>query len=218
MAYNQLDIRTRVRSKIKDSSYSASVIDGFIDDAQIEIADLYPWKYFNKISSQSLNVGEHTYNNPADHQSTRRLVLVHPTIPTSYWDMTENYLPNDEFFERFPVPDANENSQPVFWTEYGNQIYFNCPVNLAYVIRQFYQKLPDELTGDSSVPELPINFREALVLGASYRCEEERDNYDIAAVLQNRFNDRVGDLINLLANETMAGPDTVVSVNPYKRD
>jgi len=47
-------------------------------------------------------------------------------------------------------------------------------------------------------------------LGASYRCEEERDNYDIAAVLQNRFNDKISDLMTRLANTTSAGPDTII--------
>jgi hypothetical protein len=210
MAYNLLDLRTRVRTKIKDSSYSAATIDGYINDAQVEIADLYPWKYFQKIVAGDLTVGEYTYVQQDDHQITTRLILIHPTSTTSYWDMTKYYRPHESFFNIFPAPDAQDNSQPAYWTEYGNQIYFNSPVNLAYTMRQYYQKIPTELSSDSSIPELPISFREALVLGAAYRCEEERDNYDIAATLQNRFNDRVADLMNRFANETMTAPDTIV--------
>jgi hypothetical protein len=218
MAYNLLDLRSRTRAKIKDSSYSATTIDGFINDAICEIADLYPWVYLQKLFSDALTVGVHTHDQQSDHQTTSKLILVHPTQTTSYWDITKYRKPWEQFFEAYPAPDQLDNSQPLYWTEYANQIYFDCPANLAYILRQFYQKVPTELTSDSDVPELPQNFREAIVLGASYRCEEERDNYDIAAVLQNRFNDRVSDLITRFANDTMAGPDTVVMPVAWNRD
>lgn len=210
MAYNKLDLRSRVRTKIKDSSYSADTIDGYVYDAICEIADLYPWKYFQKLVSGALTIGEHTYDQQTDHQTTSKLVLLNPATPTSNWDLTKYRKPWEEFFNIWPAPDTLDNSQPIYWTEYGNQIYFNCPVDLAYLLRQFYQKIPDELTDDDSVPELPQNFREAIVLGASYRCEEERENYDYAAIVQNRFNDKTSDLITRFANDTLVGPDTVV--------
>ena len=125
-------------------------------------------------------------------------------------------MTQDEFFRTFPSPDTNDNAWPFFWTEYGNQLYFHCPADLEYTLRQYYMKTPTELSGDEAVPELPQNFREALVLGAAYRVEEERDNYDIAAVLQEKFNDRVSDLINRFANTTMAATDDVVL--PYRQD
>lgn len=210
MAYNLLDLRSRVRTKIKDSAYTAATIDGYINDAIVEIADLYPWIYFQKLVSGALTVGEHTYEQQSDHQTTTKMILVHPTTTTSHWDITKYRMPWPDFFATYPAPDTLDNSQPTYWTEYGNQIYFNCPADLAYTLRQYYQKIPTELADDTDEPELPQNFREAIVLGAAYRCEQERDNYDIAAVLQNNFNDRIADLIMRFANDTMTGPDTVV--------
>lgn len=210
MSYNLLDLRSRVRTKIKDSSYSAATIDGFINDAIVEIADLYPWTYFQKVVSGALTVDEHTYEQQDDHQTTTRLVIIHPTIATSFWDITRYRKNSDEFFDLYPAPESLDSSQPHTWTEYGNQIYFSCPANLAYTLKQFYQKIPTELSADADVPELPRNFREAIVLGASYRCEGERQNFDIKAILQNDFGDRVSDLIMRLANDTLAGPDTVI--------
>lgn len=218
MAYNLLDLRTRVRTKIKDTSYSASTIDGFINDAIIEIADLYPWSYFQEINSDTLTVDSETYTLPTDHQTTTKIILLHPTTQTSHWDITEYRMPWEEFFDVYPAPDTLDSSQPVYWTEYDGNIYFNCPSNLAYILRQFYQRVPADLSQDTDVPELPLNFREAIVLGATYRCEEERDNYDIAAVIQNHFNDRTSDLIMRLANSTMTGPDTVVMPTGFQRE
>ncbi len=218
MAYDLLDLRSRVRTKIKDSSYSASAIDGFINDAITEIADLYPWTYFQKVVDDPLVVGDNTHPQQSDHQITTGLALIHPTQTTSYWDITDYRKPWREFFDRYPNASVLNNSQPTTWTEYGNLIYFNCPADLAYTLRQYYQKTPTELTADADVPDLPINFREAIVLGAAYRCEEERDNYDIAAVLQNRFNDRVSDLMTRFANDSMTGPDVVVMPTGYRDD
>lgn len=214
MAYNLLDLRTRVRAKIKDTAYPSATIDGFINDALAEIADLYMFKQFQKVVSGTLTVNEHTFEQQEDHQLTTRMVLVDPLTNTPT-DITKKRLDSDTFFELYPTPDLNAAGFPSHWTEYGDQIYFNCPVDKAYELRQFYQKIPAELSGDTSVPELPMNFREVIVLGASYRCEEERQNYDIAAVLENRFNDRVGDLIMRFANQTAEGPDTVI--NPGRR-
>lgn len=210
MAYNLLDLRSRVRTKIHDSAYSADTIDGYINDAITEIADLYPWYYFQKLVSGSLTVGDYTYDQQSDHQITTKMVLIHPTDSNNFLDITDYRLPWQEFFDRFPAPGNFTNARPLYWTEYGNQIYFHCPVDLAYILNQFYQKTPTTLTDDTDVPELPINFRESIVLGASYRVEEERENYDIAMMQQERFNARNGLLTGRFANDTMTGPDTVV--------
>ena len=210
MAYNLLDLRARVRTKIKDTSYPASTIDGFINDAIAEISGLFPFRNFQKIIDGDLTVGEYTYDQQADHETTIKLILIDPVNSTSYFDLTSGRLTSDKFFNSFPVPDSQGNAQPAYWTEYGDQLYFNCPVDKAYTLRQLYQKLPTELSDDADVPELPSIFREAIVLGATYRCEEERGNYDIAAIVNNHFSDKVGDLMTRFANDTLSGPDTVV--------
>lgn len=219
MAYNLLGLRSLVRTKIKDSSYSASTIDGYIDDAILEIAGLYIFKQFSKIdTSGSLVIGSSTYDNPADHETTSRLILVHPTDSTRWWNITKYRKNPDDFFDIYPAADTLSNSQPIYWTEYGNKIYFNCPSNLAYHVRQHYQRIPTELSADGDVPDLPRTFRESIMLGASYRCEEERDNYDIAAIIQNRFNDKTSDLITRFANDTLVGPDTVIMPGRQQED
>jgi hypothetical protein len=210
MAYNLLDLRSRVRTKIKDTSYSATSIDGFINDAIIEISDLFIWKQFNKVVEGTLTADDYTFEQQSDHQTTSKLVLIDPDDTTRYFNMTKYRMPWQRFFEVYPAPDTRDSGLPANWTEYGDQIYFNCPVDKAYKLRQFYQKIPTDLAEDADVPELPTNFREAIVLGGSYRCEEERGNYDIAGILQNRFNDRVSDLMTRFANDTLEGPDTVV--------
>lgn len=210
MAYSLIDIRSRVRTKIKDTAYPASTIDSYINDAIGEIASLYPFKQFQKVVDGSLSIGEYVYLQQEDHESTIRLILIDPVTTTSFFDMTARKVTSDRFFDLYGVPDANANGQPSYWTEYGNQMYFNCPANKSYTLRQFYQKTPTELELDGDVPELPLIFRESIVLGAAYRCEEERGNYDISAILQNRFADKTGDLMMRFANDSLGGPDTII--------
>lgn len=218
MSYDLIDLRSRVRTKINDSSYTGSTIDGFINEAITELAGLHPWIYFQKLVSGALTIGDYTYDQQSDHQTTTAMILLHPTTPLAHWDITRHYLPWEKFFHRFPAPDTYNNAQPFYWSEYGNQIYFNCPVDMAYTLRQFYQKTPTELVNDTDVPELSVDFREAIVLGATYRCEEERENYDIAMMLENRFDSRASQLIARFANSTMTGPDTVVSPSSRPMD
>lgn len=218
MAYNLLGLRTSVRTKLKDTSYSASTIDEAINDTIQEIADLFEWPYFQRIVEGALTVDEYTFELPSNHQLTKGLTIIEPADLTSGVDITPYHMTPDEFFGVFTTIAAQDSSKPHHWTEYGYQIYFNQPVDKAYILRQTYIKIPDELTADTDVPELPREFREAIMLGAVYRCEEERENYDISGVMQNRFNDRVADLISRHANNTGA-PDTVIlgsrSSNPW---
>lgn len=216
MAYNLLDLRTRVRTKIKDTAYPSGTIDGFINDAIQEIAGLYIWKWLATLkTTDTLTIGNNTFDNPSDLESLQRFVLVDPLEPTRYWDITKCRKDNDFFFSVWANAGELTPGLPAAWTEYGDRIYLNCPADRAYKVHQHYQCIPAYLESDGDVPVYPVTFREAIVLGASYRCEEERDNYDIAGVLQNRFNDRVSDLITRYANDTLAGPDTVIM--PGKR-
>lgn len=209
MAYNLLDLRTRVRAKIKDSAYPQDTIDGFIYDAIVEIAELYPFKYFEKRRDYVSSVGATTYSHLPDHETTNTLIIVDPdTLKAS--NITRYYIPSEEFFDVYANYSTNQQGMPESWTEYGGVIYFNRPLNKAYTIRELYQKIPDELTDVNAVPEVPISFRELIVLGAAYRCEEERGNDDIAAIRQNRFNDRMGDMILRQSNDTLTGPDAIV--------
>ncbi len=210
MAYNVLSLTSLVRRKLKDNSYSASDILSFLNDAQSEIADLHEWTFFEALVEGAGTQDEYTFEQQDNHQVTNKLVLVDPDDSAIYKVMDDYYLPYEEFFERFPVPDAHDSAWPTYWTEYGDQLYFNCPMDKAYKIRRWYIRDPVDLDDNADVPELPVSFREALVLGAAYRAEEQRDNYDYAAVLQQKFNDRVGDLINKIVNRQNITPEVVV--------
>lgn len=211
MAYQLSDLRQRVRGKLKDTSFNQTYVDDALNDAQLEIAGLFPWKHLEKIVSGALTVNEYTFEQQDDHQITTRLVLVHPTIDTSSFDISKNYLNPDDFFDRFPVPDAYASGRPYHWTEYGDQIYFDKPSDLAYLLRQYYNRLPVDMTADADVPDFTRDFREALVLGAWYRCEQQRRNFDYSALIERQFQDKIEDLITKLANRQMAVPEVVIN-------
>jgi hypothetical protein len=210
VSYNLLDLRTRVRRKLKDNSYNSGDIDNFLNDTQQEIANLFYWPFLEKTIEGALTIGEHTFEQQSDHQSTFKLLLLHQTDLTNYTDLTKSFLNHQNFFDMYPTPDRNTSGKPSHWTEWGDQLYFNCPVDVAYILRQYYYKLPTDMTSDTDEPDFPQDFREVLVLGAHYRAEEQRDNYDVSGVVEGKFADKLSDLIERYASRQMAGPDMVI--------
>jgi hypothetical protein len=206
VAYDLQDLRNRVRRKLKDNSYNGGDIDNFLNDAQTEIADLFHWPFFQKTVEGALTVDEYTYEQQSDHQLTNHIILIDPDNTTQSRNISKGYLTPDDFFERFPNPGAIPSAWPSYWTEYGDQVYFSCPVDKEYLFRQHYYRLPSDMATDNSTPDLPIDFREALVLGAHYRAEEQRDNYDFSAIVQKKFEDKVNDLIERYSTRQLAVP------------
>lgn len=210
MAYNLSELRRRVRRKLKDNSYNSGDIDDFINDSIQEIAEATHWSYLEKNVVGSLTVNEYTYEQQDDHDTTEKLILTDPTDASKYWVLTNNYLPHDEFFKRFPTPDSQDSTRPFYWTEYGDQLYFDRPADQAYKLRQFYYRLATDLSSDADVPDFPIKFRETIVLGATYRAEAQRRNFDISAVIENQFRDKLDSLIQKHAIKQLAAPEDLL--------
>lgn len=79
----------------------------------------------------------------------------------------------------------------------------------------FYLKRPDELEDDADVPEIPEEFQEALVLGAFKRVLERNEDYDLAAVIGNQYNDQLDRMVNRYGFRMTGGP--VIMKQPNRR-
>lgn len=208
MAYNLLDLRTRIRAKINDTAYPSSKIDGFIDDSQNEIAGLFPFPQLRTKTKVTCAPGDVSIALPDNHMLTSKLQYVDQQGAVR--DISD-YVTAPEYFDsEYSDATNNQPGAPDVWSEYGGMIHLTRPTNYAYEFYVVYQRIPTELTTETSVPDFPRNFREAIELGAVYRIEEERGNDDIAAVRQNRFNDRTSDLIMQYVNTTSVAPDFVI--------
>jgi hypothetical protein len=207
LAYNLLDLTSAVQDDLKDSSFNSTRIRRYLNHGQKIIFGTHEFKFTEKSVSGSLTIGEHTYEQQSDHEATIGGVLINPSATTSYWVMDEtNYLGYREFFARNPDPSVNTNARPSEWTEFGDQIYFNCPVDKAYIFKQRYYRIPTDMTTDASVPDVPVTFRELLELWADYRGEKYRGNHDIAATYKQEFEDGLEAMAMRYGPVTSVGP------------
>lgn len=211
MAYNLLDLQSAVIDDLKDPAFSSSRVIRYLNRAQLAIFNTHTFRFTEKAVSGPLTVGEYTYDQQSDHQATIGGVLVDPVDDTLRYTLTDDltYLPHREFFEQFPDPSTETASRPTYWTEFGDQIYFNCPVDKAYVFTQRYFRVPTELTAPTDVPDAPAAFRELLELYALYRSEKYRQNHDVAATYKQDFEDGLESMALRFSSVTAVAPTTM---------
>lgn len=97
-----------------------------------------------------------------------------------------------------PDPDdttAHPASVPDSWYNYAETIRVSPVPNDAYTVTLRYYKKPTLLSADADVPDLPSEFEELLVVGAAYRVLQVKDNYDQAAIFENKYNELLAKLV-----------------------
>ena len=196
MAYTLLDLQTSIQDDLKDSSFSASRITRYLNAAQLVIFNTHVFKFCETAVTGALTVGEYTFDQQSNHQATIGGVLVDPETDTRRFILNEEtFLSTRDFFERFPDPSTETDQLPAWWTEFGDQVYFNCPVDEAYLFTQRYYKVPTALASSADVPSVPSAFRELLELYSLFRAEKYRGNHDVAATYKQEFEDGLESMV-----------------------
>lgn len=209
MAYTLADVRNRVLDdKLDDTSYDPEIVDRFINDTQRAIFNTYELPFMEKIFSGTLPSGESIFEFPTDFQMAQMLLLVDSNSASV--DLTHQYLPFDEFFRSYPVPEDTDAGRPSVWTSHGNKIYLNRPTDDTYTLKLLYIKTPDELDDDADIPEVPSNFEEVLVLGAYYRVLERNEDFDQAAFIKNGdYTDELEKMVDRLSKRVSGQPSVM---------
>jgi hypothetical protein len=154
------------------------------------IFNTHAFKFCQTAIVGDLTIGEYTYDQQSNHQATIGGSVIDGDNTGQRFLLTrDTYLPYREFFEQYPDPTLNTSALPSAWTEFGDQVYFDCPVDIAYSFTQRYYRIPTDMTADGDVPDVPGAFRELLELYADYRGEKYRGNHDIAATYKQDFED-----------------------------
>lgn len=197
LAYQLTDIVTKVQQRIRDTGYSSSEIANYINDTQNDVFNEYRLPFMQATQGYTLAEGVSDITNGAD-------------LPTNYVqaiDLTltstgmEGVLPYRDFTwidDQYPDPDdttRNPAGIPRYWYKYGDTIKVY-PVPLSdYTVTLRYYKKPTLLDSDADVPEIPSEFEELLVSGAAYRVLQVKDNYDQAAIHENKYNELLQKLV-----------------------
>lgn len=197
MAYNLGDLTSRVQQRIRDTGYSSTEIAGYINDAQNDVFNEYRLPFTQEIQTYNLIAGVSDITNgsglPANYVQAVDITLTsggtQSVLP--YVDVTtiDNFYPNPEDSVLHPP------GIPIYWYFYEETIrVFPAPVAALSVSLRYYKK-PTELTVDGDVPEVPSEFAELLIMGAAYRVLQVKDNYDQAAILQNKYDEILQKLV-----------------------
>lgn len=198
MAYVLSYIAGRVQTRVRDSNYSASTIYTFINDAQNAVFNEYDLRFMETSTTYTLVSSVQDITNgaalPTDFVSP-----ISVAITTDNYEKDLDYADYHEMDERYPDQTSTAAATPRYWTFYGSTITVFPKPDQGYVVRLRYIKKPTALTADADVPVIPSEFEEMLIYGAGYRCFEEKDLDEKAAVFEAKYNREVQKLVNRYA-------------------
>lgn len=214
MAYTLSDLVSRVQTRIKDTGFSSTTIKQFIDDTQNDIFNEYRLPFMETTQTYTLTSGEADITNGGGLPSNF-VQAIDLVITTTGYESRVPFKDTREVDWIAPDPTdttAHPANVPQFAYKFGTTIRLYPAPNQAYGATLRYIKRPDELTEDADVPDIPQEFREALVLGAAYRVMQVKDNYDKAAILQNKFDELLQKLVSRYS-QTQVGQPTQMRIN-----
>jgi hypothetical protein len=207
VAYNLLDLTTAVQDDLNDSSFSSTRIARYLNYGQLAIFNTHMFRFCEKSVTGSLTINDFTYAQQSDHQATIGGIVYDPSNTNSRLILDDDsYLAHRQFFDLTPDPSIIPSAMPTNWTEFGNQIYFNCPVASNYTFKQRYYCVPVSMSAGTDVPTVPAEFRELLELYADFRGEKYRGNHDVASTYKQEFDDGLENMVLRYSEATQVGP------------
>lgn len=208
MSYQLSDIVTKVRLRVRDTNYSSTEITNYINDTQNDVFNEYRLPFMQATQTYTLSAGVSDITNgsglPANYVQALDLTLTsegrEKVIPYQDVRVIDN---------NYPDPDdttANPSNVPAYWYYYADTIKVYPAPNSAYTVSLRYYKKPTLLDEDADVPEIPSEFEELLVMGASYRVLQVKDNYDQASILQSKYDEILQKLVNKYSVNQVGSP------------
>ena len=197
MAYTLGDTVSKVQQRIRDTGYSSSEIKNYINDAQNDVFNEYRLPFMQDSQDYTLTTGNSDIT-AGGGLPTNYVQAFSIYLTSSGREKELPYRPTEQVDQLNPDPaDTTRHpaSVPEYWYYYEDTIRVYPAPAEAYTLTMRYWKKPTELSGDSDVPEIPSEFQELLVVGASYRVMQVKDNYDQAGILQNKYDEILQKLV-----------------------
>ncbi len=198
MSYILGDIVNLVQTRVRDTNFDLNEIKQYINDTQNDIFNEYRLNFMETSQDYTTvaNVADITNGNglPTNYLVAIDLLNVtnsnHYIIPYQDVSYLDNFTasPNDTY----EVSSTNSG----FWYKYANTISIYPTPTSAMSVRLRYYKMPTQLSNDADIPALPYSFQEVLVMGAAYRVMQVKDNFDQAAIYQNKYDEILQKLVN----------------------
>lgn len=169
--YNCRFLVDEVKRRINDQEYSDDDIRGFLNSAQLEVLGEERYPFLEKIHRFD-SIGEGEVVLPLDYQSTFQVLLDGRVL---------EYIPYERYLKQ---------STAGRYTIYGDKrLFFRSFSENPARLEHFYLAKPYIMEMDDE-PIIPYEFMEVLILGALYRVEQSRDNFDFAE-MHHRHQDEL---------------------------
>lgn len=214
MAYTLAGIAGKVRQRVRDTSFSPSETTDYINDTINDIFNEYRLPFMQTTQDYTLDTGTSDITNGVG-LPTNYVQAVNLYVTTSGRERLLPYRDIRQVDSFNPDPDdttVNPAGPSAYWYYYAETIRVYPKPDAAYAVTLRYYKKPTLLTADADIPELPSEFEELLVVGAAYRILQVKDNYDQAAILQNKYDEILQKLV-VKFSQPQVGTPTRMRIN-----
>ena len=180
MDYTLETLISILRKRLQDENFDKDTLTIFINQAQEEILgeDKYP---FMQRIDEYIAEPRGEISLPPAYAGTFYIYAKKPKQPRQEL----NFVSPEEFFN-------NTQIRMMTYTTFANTLFYNiykssdeCDCD-GFKIMHLYLENPRPLTADKDRSIIPPQYIEALILGALYRAEQLRDNFDYAQIYQNQ--------------------------------
>lgn len=189
--YNLSGLINRIKVRLDDEEYPETTIVQFLNDALFDALGEAHYQFLEKIyvaTTQQSGV----LPLPPDYQT---LITMTAKIDNEVWPF--EYLDYKDFLN-LSREDGRKNYR---FTVFGGKLLYNVPDVSSdvdedgdekfYELNLYYLAKPLPLAELTDVPIIPFEFGEVLVMGALARAERLRDNFDYAAIYENKYDELV---------------------------
>lgn len=149
MALTLANMLARVKRIVPTTVLDTELQDHLLERMNyLTTLDAFPFQ--EGYQSSTLTVGDTSLATPDNFAAQISL-----SIYTADYQRPLTYLDPIEFKRRFPNPSDLSSEAPTYYTIMVSEsvYYFNCPVDVAYVIYNHFYKIPDDAT-DTTVSQL----------------------------------------------------------------
>lgn len=204
MAYNLGTLVSTAQSRLRDTSFSSTLLKQFCNDAQRELFNNHRLRFMESSTPMTTSTGSQSLSSlPSNFQLALDLRI---TSPASYATLLQ-FMTEDDFDKSYPQPSLAGNGVPFLWYDSaGIPKIFPQADALGYTITMRYLKTPVELSADADVPEIPAEFQEILILGMIVRAEQTKENFDQAMYLQQGLDELILDMVKRFGFRQAGGP------------
>lgn len=201
MDYNLASLRQRVMiDKLDDEDFDPEIIDNFINDTQRDIFNQFELPFQEKIFQGAIPAGSTMFELPQD------LALA------QYWSLAgvSNFSNHNvtwrDFIHANPDVSNQQPGAPSMWTLYAGNVLLDKPTDKEYILTMYYVRKPRTLDQDTSVPEIPEEFSELLILGSLMRVHDRNEDSDLYDKVAGQYERQLNSLVNRYGFRESNGP------------